>query len=75
MATKADLSREINEKLDTNLGFEEMKKDDLELLNELIDGGHLIESLARHLAKEKGSEQYKELVDEWKPGQILAKVI
>ena len=75
MATKAELEDEVNEKLGTDMNWSKMTKDDLELFNELIDSGVLIEKLAKHMAKEMGTEKYEQVVDDWHLGKIVARLI
>lgn len=74
MVTKDDLEREINEKLDTDMEWSRMKKDELELLSELIDEGLLLESLAKHVAAQKGSEAVDSYIRDWKPGKLIGGV-
>lgn len=69
------MSEELNELLDTDLDFSRMKKDDLELLYDLADEGHLIEPLAKHEVKERGEETLEEIVDDYYVGKYLSMVI
>lgn len=75
MASKSELSDQINEVLDTEFDWSEMKKDDLEVLYELLDEGALIEPQAKHVVKEHGKGQLEEIVDDWRPGKYLLKMI
>ena len=75
MATKEDISSEINEKLGTDMEWERMKKDELEHLNMMVDNGMLIEVLVKHMAKNKGSEKVDEIIDDWRPGKLAAKLV
>lgn len=69
MATKEELSAEINSMLDTELDWSRMTKDDLELLKHMIEEGHLLEPLAKKVATDKGKQKFEEIVDGWHPGK------
>lgn len=75
MATKTELEEELNESLGTSLNWSDMKKSDLEHFKMLVDEGLLMEKMAKHLAKTKGSEKYEEAVEEWQPGKLLTQVL
>lgn len=75
MVTKKDLEKELNEKLDTDLEWSRMKRDDLDLLVELVDGGHLIEPMVKLQAKKHGKEALDEQIDEWRPGKIVGRLL
>lgn len=75
MPTKAGLEKELNEMLDTNFEWSQMKKDDLELLVELVDEGVLIEPQVKHVTKEHGKEKLDSVVDNWEPGTIARRIL
>ena len=75
MATKADLEEELNEMLDTDLEWSKMKRDDLDLLVELVDEGHLIEPMVKLQAKKHSKEVVDEQIDEWRPGKIVGRLV
>lgn len=75
METKEDISQELNEILGTQMEWEKMKKDDLELLLELVQEGALMEPMAKHIASEKGQEVLDEKVKSWEPGSIIARLM
>lgn len=75
MRTKEEMSKSINDKLGTDLDWSEMKKDDLELFEELIDDGAFLEKLAKLHVKNKSSEKVEETIDDWEPGQIVYKLL
>lgn len=75
MATKGELSDEVNDKLDTNIDWSQLKKDDLELLVELVDGGHLLEPMAKQLVSSKGQQYLDEKVEDWEAGDIIRRVM
>lgn len=69
MPTKGQLSEQLNEIFDLDLDWDEMKKEDLELLIELADGGELLEPLAKHQVQKHGKQKVEQLVDDWYPGK------
>lgn len=75
MATKEDLAEELNQKLDTNMEWERMKKDDLELFLEIVDEGLLLERLTKEYVKSKGAEKYEKKVDNWTPGEMVMRFL
>lgn len=76
MPPKEQLSDEINEALDTgDLDFSQMRKEDLEQFHMLVDDGLLLEPIAKHVVKEQGKDQLDELVDDYKPGQLVMKLL
>jgi hypothetical protein len=75
MATKEQLSEEMDDMLDTDIQWEELKKEDLELLVELVDEGHLIEPMLKHVASEKSQDKVDEMIDNWEFGYLLSKVM
>lgn len=75
MRTKEQISDSINEKLDTNMDWSKMNKDDLELFEELIDDGAFLEQLAKLQLKTKSSEKVEDTIDDWEPGQLVYKLL
>lgn len=75
METKKDISDRLNEILGTQMEWEQMKKEDLELLLELVEEGALMEPMAKHIASEKGQDVLDEKVKSWEPGTILARLM
>lgn len=75
MATKEEISEEINEILGTEIEWKGMKKEELELFYELIDNGALLEPQAKHIAKNQGKQKVDEKVDEWYPGKYAGRML
>lgn len=69
------MSEEINEILGTQMEWDRMLQEDLELLHELVECGALAEPMAKQYVKKNGSEKFEESVDNWRPGDILTKVL
>jgi hypothetical protein len=74
MVTKEQLEEEINDKLDTDFEWSKMKKEELKLLNELIDEGILLEPMAKHIAADKGKDVVEEQIKNWRPGKLLGEL-
>jgi len=75
MPTKQELEDDLNSKLDLDMEWSQMKKDDLELLKELVEEGHLVEPMVKKVVSEKGKDHLEDKVESWDPGDILMKVI
>ena len=75
MADKERLSQEVNEVLGTDLEFDRMLKDDLELLHELATDGQLAEPQLKQYAKKYGKEKLDEEIDEWYPGKFAMQIL
>lgn len=75
MATKEELSEELNQILGTELSFKRMTKDDLELLVELADDGSLIEPQVKHVVSKHGKQTLENQIDDWRPGKIVARLL
>jgi len=75
METKEDISQRLNEILGTEMEWQKMNKDDLELLLELVERGDLIEPIGKHIVSEKGQDALDEKVKSWEPGSIIARLM
>ena len=75
MPSKEQLSDEVNGMLDTDFDWSRMKKEDLKLFHELIQDGHLLEPMAKQVAKKHGKQKIDEEIDDWHMGKYLSKVI
>lgn len=75
MADKDQLSEEVNEALGTDMEFDRMLKDDLELLHELATDGQLAEPQLKQYAKKHGKSKLEQEIDEWYPGKFAATLL
>lgn len=75
MATKEELSDEINEVLGTQMEWDRMLQEELEHLHVLVHEGALAEPQAKQMAKKHGKEKVEREVDEWYPGKMVSKII
>lgn len=70
MATKDELERRVNEKLDSDIEWSELKKDDLEEFEEMLGEPETLQVLAAKQANEITGGTVEEKVKNWKPGQL-----
>lgn len=75
MPTKEQLEEEVNSKLGTDMEWSQMKKDELEHLNTLIDKGLLLEPMAKHVAADKASDFTESQIQNWEPGKLATKLL
>lgn len=75
MATKEELSEDINEVLGTNMEWERMLQDDLELLHSLTMEGELAEPQAKQMAKKHGKKKVEEEIDDWHLGKFATRLL
>lgn len=75
MATKNELSEELNRLLGTQMEWDRMKKEDLELLHDLAEDGKLAEPQMKQMAKKHGKRKVEQEIDEWTPGKFASKIL
>lgn len=79
MATKEELSEEINEALGTDLEFDRMLVEDLEHFRELAAEGKLAEPQLKQFVKTNGQQATDSLIEEavenWYPGKYAGKIL
>lgn len=75
MPTKEELSQEINEVLGTNMEWDRMLEDDINLFHELVMDGALVEPQAKQFAKKHGKSKLEKEVDDWYPGKIAGRLL
>jgi len=75
MADKKELEERLNEELDTDIEYSRMYKEDMEELLGKAESGELIEALLKKYAKDHGTEAVKGFIDDWRPGDVISKVI
>lgn len=75
MPNKEQLSEEVNEVLGTDMEFDRLLEEDLELFHELVLSGNLTEPLAKQYVKEHSKEKLDEEIDEWYPGKFAGKIL
>lgn len=72
MPTKREISEEINNSLKTDINWHELPEEDLKKFKKLLDGGHMMESTAKHYIKTNGTYAFEKEVDEWYPGKFAS---
>lgn len=71
MATKDELSDELNEILGTDIDWSRLYADDLEELTAMAKRGDLLEPMAKSMIKRHGKSFVEEQIDEWYPGKYV----
>lgn len=71
MATKAEISEEINERLGTDIEWEEMKKDDLVKFREGLEDEQFIKRVLGQFMNDRTGDRVQEQIEGWQPGQFL----
>lgn len=75
MATKEELSAEVNEMLGTEMEFHRMTAEELEHFRDLLDEGLLLEPQVKHVVSKHGRSKLDEVIKDWEPGQLLLKLL
>lgn len=72
MATKTEIEEEINEKLDTDIEWSQLNKDDLEKFGKLLDDDEFVKLVVANYAGDTAGGLTKTAVTGWKPGKGFA---
>lgn len=75
MATKEELSEEVNDALGTRIEWDRLLEDDLEMFHGLVMDGALAEPQVKQMAKEHGKQKVEEEIDEWHVGKFASKLL
>lgn len=75
MPTKEEIEEELNERLDTEIEWSELKSKDLNKIEEMIDNGELIDKLLRHMVSKYGREEVDRRIKDWKPGDLIRRMM
>jgi len=71
MATKNDIEERMNKKLDMEIEWSQLKKDDLEKLEEGLEDEDFVKKFVGAYANEKAGELAQDQVLNWEPGQMV----
>lgn len=71
MATKKEMEEELNEMLGLDFEWSEMKKDDLEKLQEGLHDEDFIKKFVGVYANDVAGSMAQEQVEGWQPGQFI----
>lgn len=71
MATKEEIERQINEKLETDIEWSELNKDDLEEFNDLTEQEEFVKTVVASYAGESAGSLTKSAVSNWSPGKAI----
>lgn len=74
MPTKQEIEDELNERLDLDMEWSQMKKDDLEKFKEGLDDQEFVKKFVAQYMNTKAGDTVQEQVEGWEPGQALALV-
>lgn len=69
MATKEELAEEVDEVLELDIDWSQLKKEDLETLSDAVDETELAQNLIAHQASDVAGGTVEEKVKGWEPGQ------
>ena len=72
MVNKSEMEDDINEKLETDIDWSELKKDDLEEFSELIEDEEFVNLMVANYAGDTTGELTKSAVNNWAPGAGIA---
>lgn len=72
MATKADLQEEVNEKLDTDIEWSNLTKNDLQDFHEMLDDEGFIKTVIAQYANKATGNKVEGGIKDWRPGQFFA---
>ena len=72
MVNKSEMEDDINEKLETDIEWSELKKDDLEEFSELIEDEEFVKLMVANYAGDTTGELTKSAVNNWAPGAGIA---
>lgn len=75
MPTKSEISDELNDRLNTDIEWEQLKKDDLEQIQYMIESGKMVERILKTIASDKGKKAVEAGVENWKPGMLIKRLI
>lgn len=71
MATKSEIESDLNDRLDLDMEWSEMKKDDLVKLQEGLDDEEFVKKFVAQYANTVAGDAVEDQVKGWQPGQFL----
>lgn len=71
MPTKEDLQEDINERLELDIEWQRLKKDDLTEIHEGLDDETFVKKFVAQLANRKSGDVVGQQVMNWEPGMFL----
>ena len=71
MATKEEIEKEVNDRLNTDIEWSRMKKEDLKTIQEGLDDEEFLKKFIAQYASMVTGDKVEEQVQNWKPGQAL----
>lgn len=71
MPTKQELEDDLNSKLDLDMEWSQMKKEDLIKFNDGLDQEDFVKKFLAHYANKKAGSTVEGQVKNWEPGQAI----
>lgn len=71
MATKSDIEEDINDRLGLDIEWSQLKKDDLEAIQDGLDDEEFIKKFIGQYMNRVAGDKVQDQVEEWKPGEGL----
>lgn len=71
MPTKSEIEDELNERLKLDIEWSQMKKDDLETIQDGLDDEEFVKKFVAQYANKVAGEKVQGQVEGWKPGEGL----
>mgnify|MGYP006882760503 CR=1 FL=1 len=71
MATKSEIEEDLNERLNMDIEWSELKKDDLKTIEEGLDDEEFIKKFVAQYANTVAGDKVQGKVENWKPGEGL----
>jgi len=71
MATKSEIEDELNERLNLDIEWSQMKKDDLKTIEEGLDDEEFVKKFVAQYANTVAGEKVQDQVEGWQPGEGL----
>jgi len=71
MATKSEIEEDLNERLNMDIEWSELKKDDLKIIEQGLDDEEFIKKFIGQYMNRVAGDKVQDQVEEWKPGEGL----
>jgi hypothetical protein len=72
MPTKSELEDQMNDRLDMDIEWSEMKKTDLAKLRDGLEDERFVKKVVAQYANDMAGDTVEDQIDGWQPGQALS---
>lgn len=72
MPTKSELENQMNDRLDMDIEWSQMKKTDLSKLRDGLEDERFVKKVVAQYANDKAGDTVEEQIDGWQPGQLVS---